>query len=219
MLAVAVCWLLPALTEFKAPGGKVLITALVVATMTDTATVQFPFAGMLPPVRPKTLPAVLTEPPQEFCALGTAAKAKPAGKVSMTAAPVTITVLLLESTSVSVSGVLIGALLALKALLIVGLAKIVVGSLAPLLVAAAAFSPPPVRFAKFTVELALRLTCTVISIKGQLEPAVNTSLRVHVIEAAGTALQAQPLPVAAVAVMLLGKVSVMATRPKLLPLP
>ena len=218
--AVAVCALSPALPVFKAPAGKVLTTAAPVAvTITETAIVQLPLAGMLAPVNPKTPPAVLTAPPQVFCIFGAAAKAKPAGNVSVTAAPVTMTALPLDSVNVKVTGVLIGAVLALKALLIVGLARIVVGSLAPLFVAAAELSPPPVRLAKFTVELALRLTCTLISIKGQLDPALNPSLRVQLIVAAGKALHAQPAPATAVAVILLGKVSDTVTVPTLLPLP
>lgn len=219
-VALAVCALLPALAVARAPGGRILTIALPVeVTITDTASVQLLLAAMLAPVNPNVLPVVATVPAQVFCAFGVPAKAKPAGKTSETATPVAATALLLESTKVSVNGVLIGTELALKALLMVGFAKIDVGSLAPLLVDAAALSPPPLTLAKFTVETAVRLTCTVISISGQLDPAVSTSLRVHVTTAAGMALQDQPGAVMAVAVMLLGRVSVIVTVPKLLPLP
>ena len=127
--------------------------------------------------------------------------------------------LLLLRTTVMVTGVLMATLPDKKTLLIPGLAKMVVGSLVPLLLAAAVASLPPETVAKLVVDVASALTPTVTAMGGQAAPALSPSLRLQSTVRGRTIVQPQPAPVAVTGAMLVGSVSDTVTVPKVLPLP
>ena len=189
------------------------------AALTSTVTVQLPVAGIVPPLK-ATLPApVVTLPPQLVFALAGVATTRPAGKLSVSAAPVSATPFVFASVSVSREEAPMPTVAATKLFVSTGLESTVVGSEALLLPALAAGSPPPETLAVL-VRLAAALAATLaVSVSGAAVEPTATSALVLQLTAWPLTEQLHPVPLAPTGVSPAGSVSVTFTVPTVLPLP
>jgi hypothetical protein len=98
----------PPLVVVNAPIARVFVYVPALALETFTVTVHEPLAGMVPPESATLFPAAaaVTDPPQVVAPDGVAVFTRPAGYVSVNAAPVIGVVLLLVSVIVSTEAVL-----------------------------------------------------------------------------------------------------------------
>ena len=183
---------------------------------------QLPVAGIVPPLSCTLVPppTAVTMPAQVVVALGVAAMAKLAGRLSVTAAPNSAMLLVLASVRVSVTPCPILACAVLNALVMLGGTTISTESLALLFAALAGGSPPPLMLAVLTMVcavVAVTLAFTVMA--AALAPAARTALLAQLMICPETE-QVQPVPEADTGVMPAGKVSLTEiTAPLLAPAP
>ena len=102
-VSLAAARLAPALVVVSAPIGNVLVNDPGATPVTFTVTVHDPLAGMVPPASCTVLPllAAVTTPPQVVAPPAAAVLVRPAGYVSVNAAPVIAVALELERVRVS----------------------------------------------------------------------------------------------------------------------